>query len=131
MNKILALDVGLKRIGVALGVEGITLPLPPIFRKNRDQASNEVRNLLQEHTIDTLVVGIPKEGESSEEMTRRIKHFVNLLSFEGEIVFIDESFSSFEAKEESKGIFRHKSDGRIDSLAAKVILERYYSSLHK
>jgi len=128
MEKILALDIGLKRIGVALGVKGITIPLQPIQRKNRIQASNEVKNLIAQNNIETLVVGIPKEGGSSEEMGKRIRHFVQLLGFDNRVVYIDEDFSSQEAKEISKGIFRHKGDGKIDSISAYVILERFVTS---
>ncbi len=72
-----------------------------------------------------MVVGLPKGGSSSEEMERRIKHFVSLLGFGGDVVYQDEYGSSNEAKEMMQGIVRQKRDGRIDSMAAKVILERY------
>jgi len=41
------------------------------------------------------------------------------------VEYQDEYGSSIEAKELTKGVFRHKKDGRIDSMAAKIILERY------
>jgi putative Holliday junction resolvase len=61
-------------------------------------------------------------------MERRIKHFVSLLELEIPVVYQDEQGSSFEAKEMTMGQFRHKKDGKIDSIAAKIILERYYST---
>ena len=48
-----------------------------------------------------------------------------MIDFEGEVAFVDESFSSFEVENEMKGKIKYKRDGRIDSLAAKNILERY------
>ena len=123
--RIASIDVGLKRIGVALAIEGIVIPKDAILRKNRNQASRDVSELLREFKIDTLIVGIPMEGESQDEMTRRVKHFTSLLDFDGKIYFQDESFSSFEAKELVKGQFRQKRDGKIDSLSAKLILERW------
>jgi putative Holliday junction resolvase len=71
---------------------------------------------------------VPKSGKSSEEMKRRIEHFVSLIDFDKEIVFVDEDFSSFEAANITKGVFKHKKDGKIDSVAAKIILERYLES---
>ena len=62
-------------------------------------------------------------------MQKRIKHFISLIKFQGEIKWQNEDFSSFEAKELSKGIFRHKKDGRIDSLSAYIILDRFLLSL--
>ena len=126
MKKIAAIDIGLKRIGVALCLSSsIVVPQEAILRKNRDQAALEVDAFLNEWHIDLLVVGLPKNGSSSEEMGRRIAHFVSLLKFGGEIVYQDEYGSSVEAKEMMQGVVRQKKDGRIDSIAAKVILERY------
>jgi len=125
-----AIDVGLKRVGVAikLAKSSIVFPKEAIIRKNRNQASREVREFLDEWKIDKLIVGVPKSGKSSEEMKRRIEHFVTLIDFDKEIVFVDEDFSSFEAANITKGVFKHKKDGKIDSVAAKIILERYFES---
>ncbi len=125
-NKIAAIDVGLRRIGTAISVDGkVAIPQNPILRKNREQAARDVSEFLREWGVDTLVVGIPRGGSSEEEMERRIRHFVGLLDFDGEIEYIDEGFSSFEAKEATKGVMRHKKDGRLDSIAAQKILERW------
>ena len=121
-----ALDIGLKRIGVALSLDGkMALPQPAILRKNRHQAASEVDAFLQAWRVETLVVGIPKGGGSEEEMARRVRHFVGLLAYRGEILFIDESFSSAEAAERMRGVTRQRKDGRLDSIAAQLILERY------
>lgn len=126
MKKIASIDIGLKRIGVALCLSlDIVTPQEAILRKNRDQAARDVDAFLNEWDIELLVVGLPKGGSSSEEMERRIKHFVGLLHFSGEVAYQDEYGSSNEAKEMMQGVIRQKRDGRIDSMAAKVILERY------
>ncbi len=124
--KLASIDVGLKRIGVAICLDGkIIIPQDAILRKNRNQAARDVNAFLTEWEIDKLIVGLPKEGSSSEEMERRIKHFVSLLELEIEVAYQDEQGSSFEAKELTMGDFKHKRDGRLDSVAAKIILERY------
>ena len=123
MEKIIAIDVGLKRIGVAYSPGGIAVvPLNAIIRKNRNQAAKEVSELLKKYNADTLVIGIPK---TNEEMSMRIKHFASLIDFDGKVEFMDESFTSAIVEEEIKGKIKHKRDGRIDSLAAKKILESY------
>lgn len=125
--KTLALDVGLKRIGVALSLDGkIALPLSPILRKNRHQAAYEVKALIESHKIELLIVGLPKGGSSEEEMSRRIRHFVNLLDFEGRLEFVDESFTSKEAQAMAV-INLRKKDGKLDSLAAFLMLRDYYA----
>jgi len=124
--KYAGIDVGLKRIGIAISLDGkIVLPQNAILRKNRNQAAQDVKAFLSEWEIGILVVGLPKDGSSSEEMERRIKHFVSLLELEIEVAYQDEQGSSFEAKEMTMGDFKHKKDGRLDSVAAKIILERY------
>ncbi len=126
--KVAAIDVGLKRIGVAICLDGsIILPQEAILRKNRNQAARDVRAFLQEWEIDTLVVGLPKGGSSEAEMERRIMHFVSLLSLPETIAvqYQDEQGSSMEAKAQMAGVVKQKRDGRIDSIAAKIILERW------
>ncbi|GIU01609.1 putative pre-16S rRNA nuclease [Sulfurovum sp. TSL6] len=124
--KLASIDVGLKRIGVAICLDGsIVIPQNAILRKNRNQAARDVKTFLEEWEIDKLIVGLPKDAESSEEMERRIKHFVSLLDLDIEVAYQDEQSSSIEAKELTMGQFKHKKDGKLDSIAAKIILERW------
>lgn len=126
-EKLAAIDIGLKRIGCAICLaSNIVNPQDAILRKNRNQAARDVDSFLKEWEIDTLVVGYP---QANEETCRRVKHFVSLLDFDGEIVYQNENMSSIEAEESMKGQIKYKRDGRVDSLAAKIILERYLSSL--
>ncbi len=130
-SKIASLDVGLKRIGVALCFDGVTvLPQNGVIRRNRNQAAKEVRDLIDEWAIDTLIVGLPLGGSSEMEMGRRIRHFVSLLDLPEsiEVHYQDEAGSSNEAKEFMKGQIRHKKDGRVDSISAALILKRWLSS---
>lgn len=121
--KLASIDIGLKRIGVAICQMGnIVTPQNAIIRKNRNQAASEVNNFLKEWGIEKLIVGFPS---SSIDMQNRIKHFVNLLELKIPYEFCEENLSSIEAEELIKGEIKHKRDGRIDSIAAKIILERY------
>ena len=124
--KLASIDVGLKRIGVAICLDGnIVMPQDAILRKNRNQAARDINTFLTEWEIEKLIVGLPLDADNSEEMERRIKHFVSLLELSIPIAYQDEQNSSVEAKELTMGIFKHKKDGKIDSIAAKIILERY------
>ncbi len=125
--KYAAIDVGLKRIGVAVSDGNVVFPQEAILRRNREQAARDVDAFLQTWEVQTLVVGLPKGGESEAEMTRRIRHFVSLLTFSGEIVYQDEYGSSNEAAERMRGVIRNRRDGKLDSIAAQIILERYLS----
>lgn len=119
----LAIDLGLKRIGVAARLGGIDLPLEPIIRVNRKQAASKLDELLALYKAQVLVVGVPLGSPDEEEFKRRITHFTSLLKSPVRVVLVDESFSSKEAsklKKKSK-----KKDGKLDSLAAAVILSRF------
>jgi len=107
--KYIAIDLGLKRIGLAYSAhKDLVTPLDAIIRKNRNQASKEVKNVLDFWEVDAVVIGIPFGGSSENEMKRRVKHFMNLL-MKGEIKYIR--------------------DGRVDSISAMIILQRYLRSI--
>lgn len=126
MGAIIAIDLGLKRIGLALSYgNGLVTPLSAIERRNRNQAAADVKKVLDEYEATTVVIGIPMGSTTEDEMRRRVAHFMNLVEFGGEIAYQDEANSSQEAEELMKGEIRYKRDGRIDSLSAKIILERY------
>lgn len=127
--KYIAIDLGLKRIGLAYSAhKDLVTPLPAIIRKNRNQASDEVRKVLKEWEVDTVVIGIPLGGSSEDEMKRRIAHFMNLVNFDGEVFYQDEAGSSLEAQNMMKGEIKYVRDGRIDSISAMIILQRYLAS---
>jgi len=124
--KLASIDIGLKRIGVAICLaNNIVTPQNAIIRKNRNQAANDINIFLKEWEIEKLIIGFPT---SSKDMQNRIKHFVNLLNLKISYEFCEENMSSIEAQDLIKGEIKNKRDGRVDSLAAKIILERYLSS---
>lgn len=124
----IAIDFGLKRIGVAQNCNGIIIPLAPIIRKNRNQAANELDKILCEKNAKILLIGV-----ANDEMQRRIEHFIGLLKFNVEIIFIDETLSSKEAeklinnRENSQNM---RKNGVIDSLSAMIIMQRYLDKSH-
>jgi putative Holliday junction resolvase len=127
--KVIAIDLGLKRIGLAYsGGQDIVTPLEAVERKNRNQASAAVKKIIADWEADAVVVGIPMGGSSEEEMRRRVAHFMDLVGYEGPVHYQDEAGSSIEAEEIMKGTIKYKRDGRVDSLAAKIILERWLKS---
>ncbi len=128
--KYIAIDLGLKRIGLAYSAhKDIVTPLPAVQRKNRNQASAEVKKVLEDWEVDSVVIGIPLGGSSEDEMRRRIEHFMNLIDFKGEVSYQDEAGSSKEAESMMKGDIKQIRDGRIDSISAMIILQRYLRTL--
>lgn len=124
--KYIAIDLGLKRIGLAYSAhKDIVNPLQAVERKNRNQASRDIKKIIDEWEIDAVVIGIPIGGSSEDEMRRRVAHFMNLVDFKGEIFYQDESHSSKEAESMMKGEIKYIRDGRVDSISAMIILQRY------
>ena len=110
------------------------MPLEPILRHNRKQAARELDILIESRSITHLVVGLPSGSATqfieSNEMTRRIKHFVSLLEFEGEIIYVNEDFTSFEAFEDTLHMKKQsrakaQKNGQLDSYSACKILKIY------
>lgn len=123
----IAIDFGLKRIGIAWWCSGIIIPLEPIIRKNRNQAASILDEILEQKNIQRLIIGI-----TNDEMHRRISHFITLLKFSGEIIFVDENLSSKEAESlicnrDNSRIIRKS--GVLDSISAMIIMERYLKGL--
>ena len=128
--KYIGIDLGLKRIGLAYSAhKDLVTPLPAVIRKNRNQASDAVRKVISEWEADAVVIGVPLGGSSEDEMKRRIAHFMNLVDFKGEVFYQDEAGSSLEAENLMKGEIKYIRDGRVDSLSAMIILQRYLYTL--
>ena len=123
---VVAIDLGLKRIGLAISMDGsMVTPLPTVERKNRHQASAAVREVLEAWDAKSVVIGIPMGGSSEAEMHRRVAHFMNLVDYDAPLHYQDESDTSLEAEALMRGDIRYRRDGRVDSLSAMIILQRY------
>lgn len=128
----LALDVGQKRIGVALADSSVKIAVPYGYLEQadrpdgREQVLRQVVELVVQHEIDTIVVGYPRNqsGEPTQQTTA-VEQFVNqltVLSHNAKIVYQDESLTSVQA-EARLGRVIHKGD--IDAEAASIILQDY------
>ncbi len=131
---VLAFDFGERRIGVAVGEVqlGVAHPLDTI-----DAPSNEVRfarieALIQEWQPVLLLVGLPLALDGSEHaLTALARRFAARLQgrFGVETRLVDERLTSVEAEQQARelGMDLRKSRARIDQLAARIILENYFS----
>lgn len=127
----LALDVGEKRIGVALGDDGVRLAFP---YETIEVDGNEVVRIaelaISEHA-DTIVVGYPRNqsGEATAQ-TAYVEAFVSRLEdFDAPIVFQDESLTSVLAEQRLQSYKKPYTKGDIDALAAAIILQDYLEQL--
>jgi len=130
--KILALDIGSVRIGVAIsdGLRMLAHPLVTLKWQNEQKFISELRTLVTENSSDTLVVGIPYTMKGSEsEQTKRVLELIELIkqSLDIKIKTIDERLTTKMAENMLKDVNKKASRNRhiIDQMAAVNILQTY------
>jgi len=130
--RILGLDYGSRRIGVALCDElGITAQgIATIVRKNRAADLGAIADLVRRHGVERIVVGYPlrldgSEGIQCEKINRFIRRLEGRLSLP--VIRWDETLSTKEAEEllRERGLSPEKRREVVDRVAACLILQRY------
>jgi len=133
--RILAVDYGRKRVGLALSDElGITAqPLATIVRTNRRELMRRFRELCANHSVGRIVVGHPLHinGERSE-MALEAEQFATRISKELgiETELFDERLTTWEAKQSvtTRKLASGRKHQHIDAIAAAVLLHDYLAS---
>ena len=120
--KILGIDYGTKRVGLALSFESLAEPLGII--ENTPSLIDELRRTCLEQNVEKIVVGI-----SDREMAKRTKGFVEQLqlAIQLPVDYIDESYSSVKVQallHEAKTTQKKRREP-IDHFAATYILQEY------
>lgn len=129
MHKVMALDVGTKRIGIALSdfLQVIAIPHSFISRVPEDKAIEEITKIAKENRVEKIVVGVPINMDGSQGFQAQdcIDFSQKLVGFD--IILEDERLTSEEAEQrlrERKVDFR-KNKGLVDMESACVILQQY------
>jgi putative Holliday junction resolvase len=129
MYKIMALDVGTKRIGIALSdyLHVISTPHSFISRVPENKALEEIYRIAKENNVEKIVVGLPKnmDGSLGFQAQDCIDFSQKILGFD--IILEDERLTSEEAEERlrSRKIDIRKNKGLVDMESASIILEQY------
>jgi len=142
-GRILALDYGRARIGLAIadGETALAQPLGTLVRINRNEDMRRLRELVREHGVRQIVVGLPlrldgTRGEMAEEAARFGRRVHKQFALPVEMV--DERLTSWEAErmlEEQQGRTiqaasskkqkRENARPGVDAMAAALILKEY------
>jgi len=151
-TRILGIDYGRSRIGLAIAdtVTALPQPLDMLERVNRNEDMRRLREIVRDHGVKQIVVGLPlrldgTRGEMAEEATRFAERVRKQLGLPVEM--IDERLTSWEAErllEEQSGRVMHKTSPHagqrssvpkrksavagkrtVDAMAAAVILKEY------
>jgi putative Holliday junction resolvase len=126
-RNLLALDIGEKRIGMAMADTAVRIAVPFGWLEHTETILTDLAEVLLRHEIDVIVVGYPRNqsGEPTKQ-TAYVEEFVKTiaeLDIDAEIVYQDESLTSVQA--EARLGTRIKNKGEIDAEAASIILQDY------
>jgi len=136
MKRILALDLGEKRVGVALSdtLQMFAHPYKTIRWRGINSFLNELEQIIQSDDIETVVVGMPytlKGGYSKKtnEVAEIIETLKERLSIP--VIGMDERFTTKMAQQALKTVGKKSSKQRqrIDQIAAVFILESYLARI--
>jgi putative Holliday junction resolvase len=131
-GRLLALDLGTKRVGIAVCDElRLTVrPLPALSRTNWKRLLRGVSELCEQFDVEKVVVGLPLrldgvEGEAAAEARRVARHLG--LSLGRPVVLQDERLTSKEAEGvlRGEGLSEREVKAQVDSAAAAIILRDY------
>lgn len=136
--RILGLDYGEKRIGVAVCDElGITAQgLPTLIRQTQKHDLEVLNRWIQQYSIEKIVIGYPLRLDGSEGIQcEKVKRFALLLEkkFMLPLIKWPETLSTKEAEEIliSSGVRWRKRKEKVDRLAACLILQSYLDQISK
>lgn len=134
-GRILAIDYGLKRIGLALSdtLRIVATPIKTI--ENTPNAISEIMQIIQAEEVNLILCGIPfRNDDKNDEWIEKIKSFGNKLAKQSglELVFVDEFMTSKKAVQimvnNGKKKSKRSEKGAIDKVAAAIILQDYLES---
>ncbi len=129
MRRIMALDIGEKRIGVAFN-QGSAIAFPGGTISGDADPLTSILKLVETWRVEEIVLGLPLRTDHSEgQAVQKVKSFARNLAeqFSGTIVFWDERFSSREAERRliEGNMSRKKRKKTIDQFSAMLILQAY------
>ncbi len=131
-GRVMALDLGEKRIGVAVSDELrlVAKSYAVVKRQSRREDFARYQNIITEQKITLLVIGLPITlgGEDSQKTTW-VRDYADDLRghITIPITFWDESLTTIEAEASlrERGIRGKKAKNRVDAVAAAFILQNY------
>jgi putative Holliday junction resolvase len=133
--RVVALDIGEKRVGVAAGDTDtkIATPISTITLDDLLTLTPIFRRIIEEHEPKLLVVGLPLSlsGEENQQATRVRTLAEQAAAATGlPIAYQDERLSSAEARRVLRegGCTEREMRGKIDMIAASLILRAYFDA---
>lgn len=135
MHRILGIDYGEKRVGLALSDPLQMIASPYNTIPNNPKLVTKIQSIIKEKDVKIVVVGLPKgmKGQVTAQ-TENVNRFIELLMDKNIIVeLIDERLTSVSAEKAliKQGIKTGHNKGLIDQTAAAIILQQYLDGQNK
>ena len=136
LKKILAIDFGVKRIGLAIGdsESSIATPFKTIKNNGYENCSIKIAEIVKEWGINLIILGKP-EIYSDQEVNKQINNFGKILkkNLNIDVIFYNEDYSSNSAQAElamqmQAGRKEKVNKAEIDRIAATLILRSYFEN---
>lgn len=138
MSRILAIDYGLKRTGIAV-TDPLQIIVSPLTTIPTTELFDYLKDYFSREEVEMIVLGDPKYPDGNPaQISGKVHAFANFLQKEFPKIPLemeDESFSSEEAKRiillSGAKKKKRREKGILDKVAAAIILERYLQRIGK
>lgn len=131
-GRILALDYGTKKVGVAITdpLQITASPLTTLRYQSQDDLLNQIREILEAQEVVEIIIGVPvtlSGGES--QFTKAVRAFIDWFTGQVDLPVhtLDERFTTKDAKSTlvEMGVRTGHNKDRVDSMAASHLLRFY------
>lgn len=133
--KVLAIDFGLKRIGLAVGSSEAGIAFPRDVLLNDDQCWVGLKELVDRESIQLALVGMPlKRDGAPGDIDDELQHFLGKLrDLVEDVQVVDERYTSKMAQSKLREIGMKSKDQRdvLDSTAAQILLQEWLDQQRK
>ena len=138
MKRILAIDYGMRRIGLAVSdpLQIIATPLDTLKISNYEDGIKQLLAVYNEYMPATIIMGYPLgiSGDKTDQ-TKLVDKVIDSLksSIDVPIISWDERYTSIQAKSilQQQGRKVREDKGMVDQLAARIMLQEYLDSQSK
>ena len=128
--RLMGIDFGEVRIGLALSDPLQIISQPFRVISNNDNTISEIQNIIKMEDVEKIILGLPQnlDGEDTKK-TLEVREFAEILknNIDVPVIFWDERYSTVEANEKLKLMGYSVTESRkvIDKVAASIILKSY------
>ena len=138
MKRILAIDYGMRRIGLAVSdpLQIIATPLDTLRISNYEDGIKQLKAIYEKYKPITIIMGYPLGTSGNKtDQTRLVDQVIESLrsSIDVPIISWDERYTSLQAKSilQQQGRKVRDDKGMVDQLAARIMLQEYLDSRSK